>query len=255
MVTARPASRQLHIGLGPKRNSPLSGGPSQPQTTNNPGIINGASENTGSAPDTGWQYLGSRPGSLFRDAPEIKCPPPPPPSVASFDPSRHLRRKDIVFHPDHLVINIQWSKTIQYRERTLDIPLPRLRAHPLCPVAAVFQAYHMSAVAAPDRPGFIADTEGQVPLTAERFLSMLRRALQLPGWIAGSMDCIPSGEGGSWAYQCGMAVDTLLQTGVWDPEYFVAGMNAWYMNAWTNGIISCRLIRRKLRPTPGSMTA
>ena len=52
-------------------------------------------------------------------------------------------------------------------------------------MAAVFHAYHMSPaaapLAAPDGPAFVADAEGHVHLTAERFLSVLRRALAAAG--------------------------------------------------------------------------
>jgi hypothetical protein len=41
-----------------------------------------------------------------------------PPSMASFDPMRHLRWGDIVLHSHHLVINLRWTKTLQrYRQQ------------------------------------------------------------------------------------------------------------------------------------------
>jgi hypothetical protein len=50
-----------------------------------------------------------------------------PPSIASFDPMRHLRRGDIVLHSDHLVINLRWTKnpsTIQAASKNLIISHP-----------------------------------------------------------------------------------------------------------------------------------
>ncbi len=74
----------------------------------------------------------------------------------------------------------------------------------------------MSPVAAPDSPAFVADAEGQVPLTAERFFSMLRRALAVAGVDSWQYKLHSFRQGGvSWAYQCGMAVDTICQIGDW----------------------------------------
>ena len=43
---------------------------------------------------------------------------------AGYDPIKHLQRKDLIFVKGGLRIRIRWTKTIQYRERVLIIPLP-----------------------------------------------------------------------------------------------------------------------------------
>ena len=50
---------------------------------------------------------------------------------------KHLCRGDFIWHQDNLIIRIRQSKTIQFRERYLDLPLPSKPEHPLCPVTAV----------------------------------------------------------------------------------------------------------------------
>ncbi len=139
-----------------------------------------------------------------------------PQTPATFDPSRHLRRKDISFYRDHLVLHIQWTKTIQYRERTLDIPLPRLSDHPLCPLTAVFKAWHMSPAAAQDGPAFVVDAGGSVPLTAQKFLAVFRQSLETAKLDSRQYGLHSFRRGGaSWAYQCGMPVVTIHQIGDW----------------------------------------
>ena len=50
-----------------------------------------------------------------------------------FNPSKHLRRGDIVFFASWAIVINRWSKTIQFSQRILTIPLPRINKHPLCP--------------------------------------------------------------------------------------------------------------------------
>ena len=49
------------------------------------------------------------------------------PTLDAFDPSRHLGRSDVNFRPDGAVLTVRWSKVIQFRERTLLIPLPLIK--------------------------------------------------------------------------------------------------------------------------------
>ena len=60
-----------------------------------------------------------------------------PKTAKDFDPAKNLCRNDIIVRPWGLVICVRWSKTIQFRERQLLIPVMRLsQGHPLCPVQA-----------------------------------------------------------------------------------------------------------------------
>ena len=63
-------------------------------------------------------------------------------SLASFDPSLHLCRKDASFSHEAVTLAVRWSKTIQYRQRTLHIPLPRITDCPLCPTPAMPSPTH-----------------------------------------------------------------------------------------------------------------
>ena len=58
-------------------------------------------------------------------------------SLSTFDSSRNLSRQDIVIRPWGMVIVVHWSKTIQFCQRHLLIPVMGLpTGHPLCPVQA-----------------------------------------------------------------------------------------------------------------------
>ncbi|CAG2234983.1 unnamed protein product [Mytilus edulis] len=49
------------------------------------------------------------------------------PSVNDFDPDRHLSRHNVFFREDGVLLRISKSKTIQFAERCLDIPLPAIK--------------------------------------------------------------------------------------------------------------------------------
>ena len=88
-----------------------------------------------------------------------------PPSEREFDPSRHLTRGDLHFTDNGAVLRIKWSKTLQFKEGLLLVPLPSIPDSDLCPVAAI-QHYFSMVPATPDMPFFCAPKFSVVkPLT------------------------------------------------------------------------------------------
>lgn len=145
-----------------------------------------------------------------------------PRSPSSFDTSRHLRRQDITFHPWGARLHIRWTKTIQYGERCLSIPLPRLVGNVLCPVAALFRAVNLTASASPDGPALVLpSSQGFPPLTSRVFVNRVRECLQ-----AGQVDpVLYSGHsfrrgGATWAYKVGVDIETIRQLGDWRSTAF-----------------------------------
>ena len=64
-----------------------------------------------------------------------------------FDPEKQLRRRDLVFTHEGLRVHLLWSKTIQFKERTLTIPYPWRKGHRLCPTQGVFQSVRLTRAA------------------------------------------------------------------------------------------------------------
>ena len=56
-----------------------------------------------------------------------------PPSTAKFDPQLHLRNCDVRLYPWGIILVVRWSKKIQYRNRTLLVPVPKVAHSSLCP--------------------------------------------------------------------------------------------------------------------------
>ena len=60
-----------------------------------------------------------------------------PESQDSFGSVHHLTRDHIYFKDDIAVIRVTWSKTIQNREKLVEIPIFPIEDSPLCPVRAL----------------------------------------------------------------------------------------------------------------------
>ena len=98
----------------------------------------------------------------------------------SFDPTKHLRRDDIVF--DQRCPDQYKTKTIQYHERNLQIPLPRVTNDPLCPVNAIFRAFYVTSGIPGNGPAFCKSFKGRLqPLGPNVFVSRIREILSACG--------------------------------------------------------------------------
>ena len=89
-----------------------------------------------------------------------------------FDPAKHLCRSDIIVHPWGLEV-IKWSKTLQFRERNVSVPLPYIKGHPLCPTTAVVHAFSLTSAALT-----YPTLSGVQPLRYPQFVKMLRQFLK-----------------------------------------------------------------------------
>ncbi|KAI8503615.1 hypothetical protein Bbelb_185860 [Branchiostoma belcheri] len=56
-----------------------------------------------------------------------------PPSRAAFSADKHLTRDSLKLTPDGLIVRITWSKTRQFRQKVLQLPVAAIPGHPLCP--------------------------------------------------------------------------------------------------------------------------
>ena len=98
-------------------------------------------------------------------------------SITSFDSNLHLCRRDATFTEDGVSLAVRWSKTIQYRQRILHIPLPRIPGSPLCPAQTLILALRLCN-SPPSAPLFTYPTrKGWLPLTVQVFQDKLHKYL------------------------------------------------------------------------------
>lgn len=100
-----------------------------------------------------------------------------------------LRRCDVsIRRRDHSSVEDTWlvlhnTKTIQFGERTLELPLPTIPGDALCPTAAL----HLYMAATSDRPldsqlfGYADSSGAWVPLTHATLVAWIKRLIQLVG--------------------------------------------------------------------------
>ncbi len=141
----------------------------------------------------------------------------------SFDPAKHLRRRDVTFHPWGALISIRWSKTLQFKDRALSITLPRLKNHPLCPVQALYNTFEQTSTAPLDGPALMIHSKhGLVPLTVNCFAARIHSCLQL-----GGLDPSPFGThsfrrgGATFAYQVGLSAQDIRLLGDWKSDCYL----------------------------------
>ncbi len=75
-----------------------------------------------------------------------------PANASTFDCTRHTCRGDVLVRPPGLVIILKWSKSCQRREEPSTVALPKIPAHPLCPLQAYREMLAISPTHHPNQP-------------------------------------------------------------------------------------------------------
>ena len=139
-----------------------------------------------------------------------------PASPGAFNPTLHLRRRDLTFTNKGLQVLIRWSKTNQFQERQQVLPLPRITGSKLCPSQAVFHALDLTRGAPLDGPALVLPHGcHHRPLTAPTFVAEIKQKLSEhcdTSRIAGHSF---RRGGACWAYSSGVPVDLIRQLGDW----------------------------------------
>lgn len=144
------------------------------------------------------------------------------PAVGKFDPSRHLCRSDVHLSKSGAVISVRWSKSIQYRQRTLQVPLPRMAASPFCPSAALLLVLTQLPAQGSQSPLFCYPApSGAKPLTYSTFVGYLRHCLTKLGLDPSKYSGHSLRRGGaSFALQCGVPTEWIKLQGDWASDAY-----------------------------------
>ena len=134
-----------------------------------------------------------------------------------FNPDIHLCRSDALFHTSGAILSVRWSKTIQFRQKTLQVPLPRIKNSPFCPSAALMLCLSNCPSYKGPLPLFSYSMPGgTVALTHTAFVSYLRKCLLKTGLDPAQFSGHSFRRGGaSFALQCGIPADWIKLQGDW----------------------------------------
>ncbi|EDO30250.1 predicted protein [Nematostella vectensis] len=103
-----------------------------------------------------------------------------PTSATRFDADKQLTKADITIQPWGALVTIHWSKTIQFRERVVEIPLPRIPGSEICPTSAIEHAVHFNSSSGARSQAFdwMEDRAPRI-FTYKKFVTKLRHHLAL----------------------------------------------------------------------------
>ena len=148
-----------------------------------------------------------------------------PRSHKCFDPSRNLTRSDVATNQHGLIVTFKCTKTIQFGERQLHIPMLRLPGSPICPVSAYQRMVRL--VPASSRPALfvLASHSGLTILTQERFITAFRPAISTAGPPFASAyrgHSFRRGAAASWAFIHGIPGELIQIYGDWASDAYKA---------------------------------
>ena len=145
-------------------------------------------------------------------------------SESEYDVNKHIRRSDAVFYKWGIIIRIRYSKVIQFQSRIIDLPLPRVRDNPLCPVSAMFNALSLSGTLPPDSPAFSYRIGSQVKiLTAPKFIRRIRQCL---GPLSVDISNHSYRRGGAtFMYRIGLSPEDIRLLGDWKSSCYQRYIN------------------------------
>jgi integrase len=143
-----------------------------------------------------------------------------PSNLVSYDPSRHLSRHNITFSQQGAIINVQWSKTIQYQDRVLSIPLAFTPSSSLCPSSALWLA--MSQSLSSHQSPFHYSLHGSPNiLVYPVFLQFLKQCLDALGFPSSRYSGHSFRRGGAtFALESGVPADYVQTQGDWRSDAY-----------------------------------
>ena len=140
-----------------------------------------------------------------------------PRSAVHFDANHQISREHVIFNPTGVCLNVLKTKTIQFSERTLKIPLPRIPDSPMCPAKAIMLNFkQVPAVSSPSPLFLYLSENGAQVLTYPKFISLLKHFLQRLGYNSSLYSGHSFRRGGAtFALECGIPADFIQSQGDW----------------------------------------
>ena len=159
-----------------------------------------------------------------------------PNTTHNLDPNKILCREDVKFHQWGIMVTIRTTKTIQFQERSLIIPIPRHQGSSLCPVNAMVRAFASGPPtrAAIKSPAFrIPGAHGPIPITGPIFVNRLRQCLRQSSLDINKYSGHSFRRGGAtWMYKVGIPTETIRAVGDWRStsylQYITVSPQSWY---------------------------
>lgn len=133
-------------------------------------------------------------------------------------PDRDLCIQNISPHAKGFLLSLNWTKTLQFHEHQLQVTLPDLHGHPLCPASALRSLFRLlfANPLTSDTSPLLQRTYGK-PLSYSWFLSRLRKILPGEGITGHSF----RRGGATWAFQQGLQGELIQELGFWKSNAYL----------------------------------
>lgn len=140
----------------------------------------------------------------------------------TFDSGKNLCRGDLRLDNNVALIEIKWSKTIQFFQKKLLFPVIRILDHDICPIEWLHRMVKMTP-AGPRDPAFcLQGAAGQLlPLTYQQLSDQLKTWIHQIGLPENKFS--PHGlrhGGATFAFESNLASQTIMLLGDWASESF-----------------------------------
>lgn len=144
-----------------------------------------------------------------------------PKSNARIHQDKVLLRKDIDCSGDQILVSLRWSKTNQFQDRVLLLPLIEIPGSILCPVQAL-RLMCCKIQADLNDPLFVIKKGSSVyPLTYSLYQTNLRYLLSLIGKDSAKFSSHSFRRGGAtWAFNCGISDHLIQLQGDWKSDAY-----------------------------------
>ena len=133
----------------------------------------------------------------------------------SWCPDKVIKRSDFSVCTKGSVLSVSCTKTIQYKERVLEVPLPFIHNECICPTSAMIRFLHMSRDVPNNMPLLSILQSGKIiPLTQD----MVRKKLSqlLPDKRYGTHSLRRGGA--TWLLVSGVSLDMVKSLGDWKSD-------------------------------------
>ncbi|CAG2216422.1 unnamed protein product [Mytilus edulis] len=137
------------------------------------------------------------------------------------DSSKCLHRENISVFEDYLLVQFRWSKTIQFGERVLEIPIVKNLSSPLCAFSA-FKAMCLRFPASASSPAFLVLSGRKTkPVSYNMLQSFLKNIVEKIGLDPTKYSSHSFRRGGAtWAFQCGVSSELIQLQGDWKSDAY-----------------------------------
>jgi integrase len=144
-----------------------------------------------------------------------------PVSSSAFDSTKQLTRGDVLVSSSALLVVIRWSKTVQFSQRVIKLPLTAIPSSPLCPVTAYTRMITLCPAKCSD-PAFSRIKKGKaIAISYTELQSFLRHSLQQVGFNPSLYSSHSFRRGGAtWAFRAGVPSDLIQLQGDWASDAY-----------------------------------